>query len=307
MNDAMMKPVPANLAPGTPGTVVIDNMQALRLRNNPPPFRQAEPSMGLMQTLRRWWKLALPAALLLAGVGAAIAYLIFVPAYEATAWLRIDEYPAFIAFESKQENQFSTKVFSQTQIELFHSPLVLGPALPNIAHLPEIEKQPDPIIWLAKQIQVKSVGESELFRVFYQGPEPGGAAQVVNAVVDSYFKLRESEDSKRLQRVIELLDQERDRREKELTLLRSMVRDLAQEATGKDPFAANPEPSPTTKHPLANLQTNLVQAEVEQAVLARVLRHWKKRLPWSNLLFPKQSLKTRLQKTPIFTGSRQNY
>ncbi|MGD0519411.1 MAG: hypothetical protein ABSA26_17885, partial [Thermoguttaceae bacterium] len=253
-----------------PGTVVASNMQVLRSRNNLPPFRQAEQSMGLpflLQTLRRWWKWTFPAALLLAGVGAAIAYLFFVPAYEASAWLRIDASPTYIAFESRQENLSSTKVFAQTQIELIHSPLVLGPALPKIARLPEIEKQPDPIIWLAGRIQVKSVGESELFKVFYQGPEPDGAAQIVNAIVDSYFKLRESEDSKRLQRVIELLDQERDRREKEMTLLRGMVRDLAKEATGKDPFAANPEPSPTTKHPLANLQTNLVQAEVEQAVL----------------------------------------
>ena len=168
--------------------------------------------------------------------GAAIAYLFFVPAYEATAWLRIDESPTYIAFESKQDTPLSTKVFSQTQIELIHSPLVLGPALPKIARLPEIAQQPDPIVWLAGRIQVKSQGESELFRVFYQGPEPEGAAQVVNAVVDSYFKLRESEDGKRLQRVIELLDQERDRREQELTLLRGMVRDLRKRQPGKIPL-----------------------------------------------------------------------
>ena len=266
MDNEIINPVRID---SVPSTVIASNMQVLRARNNLPPVRQSEPSMGLpflLQMLRHWWKCAVPAALLLAGAGAAIAYLLFEPAYEATAWLRIDASPAFVAFESRQDNQ--TKVFAQTQIELIHSPLVLGPALPKIARLPEIEKQPDPIQWLAGRIQVKAVGESELFKVLYQGPEPEAASQIVNAIVDSYFKLREGEDSKRLQRVIELLDQEQNRREKELSLLRGMVRDLAQEATGKDPFAANPEPSSTTKYPFANLQGNLVQAEVERAVLA---------------------------------------
>jgi polysaccharide biosynthesis transport protein len=283
------------------GAIAASNMQIHRPRNNISPFRQPEPSIGLpflLQTLRHWWKYALPAAMALAGVGAVIACLTFVPAYEAAAWLRIDESPSYIAFESRQDTPLSTKVFSQTQIELIHSPLVLGPALPKIARLPEIAKQPDPIIWLAGHIQVKSQGESELFRVFYQGPEPEAAAQIVNAVVDSYFKLRESEDGKRLQRVIELLDQERDRREKELTLLRGMVRDLAQEATGKDPFAANPEPSPTAKHPLANLQANLVQSEVEKAVLSARIKAMEETAFVEPVPVPESAIKNKIEENP---------
>ena len=103
----------------------------------------AQPEQGLtsrfvVTALRHWWKVALPVALLLAGVGGTIVYLLFEPVYEASALFQIDERTPYLAFESKEEGR--SKLFFQTQIETIRSPMVLGPVVkrPEIAKAPEI-------------------------------------------------------------------------------------------------------------------------------------------------------------------------
>ena len=190
----------------------------------------------VLAALRRWWKVALPVALLLAAAGGTTVYLLFEPVYEAAAWFKIEERTPYLAFESKDEGR--SKLFFQTQIETIRSPLVLGPVIkrPEIASVPEIARQADKVAWLAKQIKVASVGESELFRISVRGPDPKDAADVVNAVTESYFKLRDQSDTERNQRIIDLLSQEKDKRSKEVMRLRDNLRTLAKQATGKDPF-----------------------------------------------------------------------
>jgi polysaccharide biosynthesis transport protein len=220
----------------------------------------------VLHALRRWWKWVVPAGLLVGGAAAAAVYLFFEPTYEGVSWLRITN-PQYIAFESKSEDGTSHKVFAQTQIEMLRSPMVLGPVLgdPQIARMPEIAKQPDPLQWLAKQIAVKQVGESEFYQVIYAADDPESATKVNKAVVNEYFHLRGEEEVKHIEKVINILEQERDSRGKGVTLLRESVRDLAKQATGKDPFAAA-EPAPIVQNPLADIQNNLVAAEVEEEV-----------------------------------------
>ena len=118
------------------------------------------------------WGVALLAALGLAIIGSGMTFLLFSPSYEAVAWLQIDSRQPYIAFEDKSENQETGKIFVQTQIQLLRSPMVLGPVLadPRIARLPEIAAQTDPVNWLSKQINVKQVGDSELYQVIYHLP-----------------------------------------------------------------------------------------------------------------------------------------
>ncbi len=53
----------------------------------------------VMAALRRWWKVALPAALLLAAAGGTIVYLLFEPVYEASALFQIEERTPYLAFK----------------------------------------------------------------------------------------------------------------------------------------------------------------------------------------------------------------
>ena len=238
----------------------------------------AETSHGMtprqvLDAVRYWWKLALPAGILLAGAAAAVVYLTFEPMYQASYWIRIEERVPFIAFETRENEQ--SKAFVQTQVELLRSPMVLGPAIfgrkedpkDNIATVPEIAKEDDKIAWLAKEIKVKQVGSSELFNVSYAGPNPEDAAKIVNAVVDSYFKLREGEESRRMGRVIELLEKERTRRLDDVKGLRENVRELAKQVTGKDPFVGTKEAAPAQARPLTDLENRLVTAEVDEEIL----------------------------------------
>ena len=186
----------------------------------------------------------------------------------------------YLAFETKEDGP--SKLFFQTQMELIHTPLVLAPIIerPEIAKVPEIARQVDKVAYLKKQIKVLPVGESELFCIAYANPDAKSAANVVNAVTESYFKLREQTDQDQNQRISELLSQERDARLKEVMRLQGNVRTLAAQAAVEDPFAIRKkDSSPQEKHPLADLESRLIEVQVERTVLDKRIRRPKRRLP----------------------------
>jgi len=97
-------------------------------------------------------------------------YLLFEPQYEAVAWLRIDEKAPHLAFESGMEER--SQRFVNTQVELLHSPLVLGPVVreADIARFPEIMGQADPVKWLANQLAVRSWANRSYTRFRWRPP-----------------------------------------------------------------------------------------------------------------------------------------
>jgi len=233
----------------------------------------ATPSItpGLvLDALRRWWRITIPLGLILGISAAALVYASFKPTYRAAAWLRIADSRPYIAFNSREDS----RSFVSTQVELIRSPLVLGPVVshPEIARLPELAVRQDPIAWLGDQMEVRGIGRSELFHIAFSGPDPGHSAKIVNAVVESFFQLRGQQDAEQMQRVIQLLEEERDRRSGEVKRMREEVRELTKQLTGKDPYLVENEPQRRMEHPLANLQTKLTNAEVEREILAARVR-----------------------------------
>src|SRR5690606_10324560 len=122
------------------------------------------------------------------------------------------------------------------QIELIRSPLVLGPALsnPEVASLPQLQQQKDPVGWLARNLRVANVGDSEIFEVSFDSPDGQGAARLVNAIMESYLAVRNEHDSARNERMLELLEQEKRVRAQEVSRLRENVRELSKQILGKD-------------------------------------------------------------------------
>jgi capsular exopolysaccharide synthesis family protein len=219
----------------------------------------------LLGTLRHWWFIVLPLGLILGAVAAAGVYVLAEPLYEATAWLRLEDPPPYIAFPSQEESRH----YVQTQIEVIHSPLVLGSVLSqaNIASLPDIQAEESPIEWLAKEVRVRLVGQSELMTISVASRDPNHAAAIVSAVVKAYLALQANSDAERRQRIIELLEEEQERRARDVERLRDAVRTLTKQATGKDPFAITTETDRPANHPLADLQNRLVGVEVERHLL----------------------------------------
>jgi capsular exopolysaccharide synthesis family protein len=220
----------------------------------------------LLSVVGRWWRWGLPAALLLAAVSGGLVWYFFEPVYEATAWLQIEDRAPYIAFESQEES----KRFVETQTALLRSPLVLGPVVsrPEVARLSCVRTRKDPIAWLGKKVRVEPLGDSELFKVSFQDRRADDAAIVVNAVVTAYFKLRSEDSAARARRVLELLDQEKDRRFHELGRLREKVRQQSQQLLASDPLAVNSTGDVLVlNHPLKELQQRLAQAEVDGRLL----------------------------------------
>lgn len=220
------------------------------------------------RAVARWWRVALPVGVLLAVAAGSIAWILSIPLYQAEAWLRIEDRRPFVAFPEYGDS----RLFVQTQVELIKSPLVLGQVLsePEIAQLPDLRESLSPIDWLSERLMVAPVGSSELYRISFYGPDPESAALVANAVMDVYLKFHSDQAAMDTQRVIELLDKEKERRVRELERLKENVRTLTKQATGKDPVFVNPG-IVMTQTPLGALQDRLATAEVERQLLeARV-------------------------------------
>ncbi|MEI8376346.1 MAG: polysaccharide biosynthesis tyrosine autokinase [Planctomycetota bacterium] len=222
-----------------------------------------------LTVIRRWWLIAAPLGLLLATAGSAVVWLLFERQYEAAAWLKVEEKAPYLAFENKGDETRS-KAFFQTQIELIRSPLVMGWVVqrPEIAQLSDVQRKTDPIAALAKQVKVSPVGESELFKILYVSNNAEAAAAIVNAITESYFKLRDQSDSERSQKVVDLLEKEKANRLREVIRMRQDLSDMTRQLTGRETYTAKPDGDTRQKSALADLQGRLVTVQVEKAVLA---------------------------------------
>jgi polysaccharide biosynthesis transport protein len=260
-----------------PKVHVVQSRSGPRPGSIPGPNRNAQ---FILHALRRWWKVATPAAVLLAGIAGAVVYLLFVPKYEAVALLEIEEQSPYVAFEPKQESR--SKAYFQTQMELIRSRWVLAPSMEELLKPDpkdgrpsphELQEQPDPVDWLSKQLKVVAPAESNLFRIIYAGPAAKDAARIVNTVQEQYMKLRALSEARRNERLINILAEEMRGRSDQVQTLRNKVRDLAKQMPGKDPFLAkdpllvNTESQPAAKPSGPDSQGRLITIEYDMAML----------------------------------------
>ena len=190
----------------------------------------------VLSAFRRWWRVVLPCGVVLAAIGRRSR----VPDVQVRSTgprLGFGSATArrIVAFQSRED----PRRFLETQMALMRSPLVIGPVVsrPEIAQLPEIQQAGDAGRLAGHEDQGGQRGQSEYVTISFESRSPVSSAMVVNAVVDTYLDLRGQDDSEQVQRVIELLEEEKDRRIREVDAMRDTVRELAKQATGKDPFA----------------------------------------------------------------------
>lgn len=224
----------------------------------------------VLHILQRWWKIATPAGLLLAGIAIGIVWYTFEPQYEATAWLRIKDKRPYLAFAPLQADHGTRDVFVQTQVEMIRSPLVLAPIIsrPEAAKVPELQNTADPAGWLAQHIRVAPVGKSELFKISLTCLSPDDSAWLVNAVAHEYLLLLGNDEGNWSEEVLNTLREQKGIRESEVKRLRDNLRELTKQVTGEDPFSPVPTINPDVHHPIAELNSRLITTEVEEMVLA---------------------------------------
>jgi capsular exopolysaccharide synthesis family protein len=225
----------------------------------------------VLWVLKKWWRIALPAGLVLGVSAAAVVMLLHRPLYESTALVMIESQAPYIAFtESKAGGPGRGDNFVATQVELMRSSIVLGPvlAVPEVARLEELGAAADRVKWLQSNLVIQQVGKSDLFDVTYRSPSARGAADVANSVVLEYLKSHEQLDEFRTKRVIEILDSEEQDRRKVVEQLRERVVELAKQTTGRDPFVSGLVlDHDRAMNPVASLHEKLAEIEVNREMV----------------------------------------
>ena len=226
--------VPAGSCPGAVGS-------SLPPRHDPEePVQQGTGGYGLYwHAFRRRWPLAMILGLCLGATGAAVAWFLTIERYTAASLLQISATKEKLVFRPEDRadaNEF--EIFKKTQQDLLTSSVVLTAALRNAeaAALPAVQKQGDPVRWLAKNLRVDFPNEAEIMRVSLTYTEPKEAAVLVAAVADAYID--EVVDADRHRQRDRLADVERLYAEKEMemrsrrTKLKQLVEQLGAGETG---------------------------------------------------------------------------
>ena len=223
----------------------------------------------LMRALAHWWYIALPIGCVLAAISGALVMLTFTPVYRSIAVLKIASYTPYIAYTTN-EQPMNPEEFTETQIELLRSPLVMEQLLadPEIAELPVILEQENPIGWLANRVRVDQVGNSELYQIYLDAPNPDDAALLVNTILDEYFAVRQRDQESQTERVLELLTQEKETRAVEIQRLREKMRELGKNVIGADPLTGMPnDRNRKILGPLAELGDRLAKTQMDRRML----------------------------------------
>lgn len=254
--------------------------------------------------LRHHWRWVFCLGLAFTSVGVVAAYLLIKPKYEALATIQIRSEVPYVAFEPENTAREVSQRFVQTQIELLRSPIVLEPASgrPEVAAVTEMWQEFDPVKWLIKGLEVKMIGQSELFTVSFTSTSPKVAATVVNAIIDEYFDIQKAGEATQNQRVIELLEEESKRRQQEVVSMRNELKQLVDKATENGTYLANtltPNAAATSSllNPGSELLTRLTDAEVELEILQAQVQAEEKQ-PAGTAYVSQKEINDRIAKDP---------
>lgn len=216
----------------------------------------------VMAVLRRWWWQCTLSGFVCAAAAAGAVWSTFTPVYEALALLLIKSDPDFIAFQQHT----NAHAFAWTQLETLRSPIVLSrvASKPEIADQKEAKASGGADHWLAKKVEVRFVGNSDLCQITFRSERPEVAAMVVNSIVEEYLALHQDRESEQTDRIIDLLVTQQRERQSEVEALRENVRGLVKKTTGREPLVIQGDNSTlVTQNPLAEIEQRHVAAEVE--------------------------------------------
>lgn len=159
----------------------------------------------LLGSLRRWWWRVLPLCLLAAGLGAAVGWILTVPKYSASAYLRVNSDDRPLIFKTADEDSTPNfQLYRSTQQQIMKTPFVLNTALrkEGVGNLPEFTDSLSPIEWLQKSIKVEFPDNGEIMRVSLETENRDSGIKIINAVVEAFMdEVVLNERNERVQRL----------------------------------------------------------------------------------------------------------
>lgn len=266
---------------------------------------QAIPGQGLdlqivLIAVRYWWRVALPAALVLAAATAGAVAWLSKPTYTASNWLIIREKPEYLLNPNVMEDP---RKFVNNQMELMRSPLVID----QVASKPEIFATPelsigDPVERLRKLLRIKAMGQSDFFVLEFTSEDPRKAALIVNEVASAYLKLQDRDFLHRMEATITRLEEQRAKQQSLIERLRDNVQEKTKSLTGVDPFAAKAPGAQSIQDALSPLQAQIVNAEIEYAMATAAVEAEEEMLKKQLFEVPASEVEAKVRAVPEIAG-----
>ena len=230
----------------------------------------------LFHVFRLWWCYAVPAGLLLGAAVAAGIWASSTEQYEAKASVAI-----FKALPVIPGGGTGTGEVARKQGSVITSQFVLGPVVsrPEIVAMREhFGKQIDPVDVLASMISVVHDG-GDLYLVKCKNQVPGFAAQIVNAVVDSYKTQSEYFANDRADELLKQLSAEITAQESQVSALQKQVAQLGASLADANPRLTQGLQSAADLHPIEELSQKLMFKRLEAAMLSSQIKAEEQRSP----------------------------
>jgi hypothetical protein len=176
--------------------------EALPVEVDPPrvftlPPRGAEPApeeggVGLkpLEYLRYRWATVVFLGGFLASVLGFTAYSLIPAKYTTYSIIRVAPQDPRIYYNDDPHGRNDFASYLKTQANMLRSHFVLAAAIrdPEIAALPMLKAQEDPVRYLEEELQTEVADGSELIKPKLSGDDPRAITMIVNAIHDAYFK-----------------------------------------------------------------------------------------------------------------------
>jgi capsular exopolysaccharide synthesis family protein len=261
---------PAVLQPRIPDAIPIE-VDPPRIYNLPPRPMEVPPAEGggtnlkPISYLRYRWATVVFLGGLLASVFAFTAYS-FIPAkYTTYSIIRVSPQDPRIYYNEDPHGRGDFASYMKTQAGVLRSHFVLTAALrdPEVAALPMLKAQDDPVRYLEEELQIETADGSELIKPKLSGDDARAIALIVNAIHDAFFS--------------EVVEAERKRKQIRLKQIEDGITQMQQDLEKKQPPPAKGPDQPAESLPgvgpslaasqVARLREKLDAAEVRQKQL----------------------------------------
>lgn len=158
------------------------------------------------------------------------------PVYTSTARIYVEQSGPKIMSETEEGVMTRSKNYLYTQAELLKSTPILSAALKvpgtNIKQMKIFENVDNPIGFLKKKVDVSVGKKDDIISISSDSPKPSEAAELVNAVVDSYITYHATTKRSSSAEILKILQSEKSQRGTELSERLKAMMDFRKENEG---------------------------------------------------------------------------
>ena len=231
------QPVSAARTAEAPGIDMVDGAPLRLHAPSPRPIGLSDVPSGGMKFLN-YVKYRWVTVLFLGGVLAStLAYAAWnlIPAkYTTTSMIQVSMWDQPIYARENPQGLGDFNTYLKTQADLLRSQFVLTAALrdPEVASLPMLREQVDPIQYLIDELKIETKDGSEIIKMSLSGEDPRGIARIVNAVQQAFFDEVVVNELKRKKERLRVLE---DRIQKNQVEVKQRRKNLEQAEEGEKP------------------------------------------------------------------------